>query len=201
MHYQEVPLGILFAAFIIAATPVSSLAQSAAAGNIDIESISPVNISGDLTYSGHFLCGTISPDPDLQQFPAESSEELLAPGTYLTILNIHNPHPRNQQLELTVARNTSLSSFFLSIIDHEVIEFNCLSFLDFLGIEDTDKERRERLKRDFFRGVIAIRVERELQVMQINSLQHVVTPTVPSEIRSLFQNLLDRNSVQSLPAN
>ncbi len=78
----------------------TALAQSpsggAAAGNVDVENITPQLLAeGDrpYVYAVKMLCGTIPAINKFRQFPAPNADELLVPGTYLSMLNVMNPGP------------------------------------------------------------------------------------------------------------
>lgn len=190
--------------FLAAAVMVCAFGSEAAAqgvgASLDVETISPKKIAplagpAHLVYSVKFLCGTIQSDADVPQFP-ETGAPLLVPGTYLTVINIHNPNPRpsaTADIPLTFRKKAlitnpqgedrgKVSDFFVDTLkSNEGLEIDCGNIKTLLGDPTSD------LKLKFLKGFVVIEVKHPLtlDVVAVYTLKNVKPPpltTVPGDV-------------------
>lgn len=165
--------------------------------SLDVETIVPKRIGGPgastlrgtfttavaptvvLSYSAKFLCGSIPPagHPELG-FP-------LAPGTYMTAINLHNPHPFGVKFRKK-ALITNPQGEPPGRVGHHVdeglepnhgLEVDCKNIAALLGADVTG----------FLKGFVVITTPHELDVVGVYTLKNVEalrtdTPPPPRDI-------------------
>ena len=142
--------------------------------SIDVENITPKLIDSILVYSAKFVCGTI-PD-SITVSPLESSGQPLAPGTYFTAINIHNPYEDAVEFgkKAVVTNSKGLISnrigtlFFDTLGPNEGIEIDCSEIPSLLELDSLP---------EFLKGFVVIKTSpnTKLDVTAVYTLKAVIS--------------------------
>lgn len=165
---------------VLALTAMSALSACAggvgAGGTVDVEAVSSKRILGQVVFSAKFLCGTIPAEPGLPQFPASPPDlsVLLAPGTYLTTINIHNPDTLTVMFSKKAVESerqwqgpgTIGESVRDSLVWDQGLQVDCRDIQRLL--RDTIP-----LQTHFTEGFVVVRSERELDVTAVYAFKNV----------------------------
>jgi hypothetical protein len=109
--------------------------------SLHVETVQPMSIQQKFVYSAKFLCGLINPIPTTPP-PAPAVLAPLAPGLYLTAVNIYNPHDTNVQFDkravVAFPQHTHRHGAIRNPTNetlgpHLGVEVDCLDFLHLLG--------------------------------------------------------------------
>ncbi len=142
--------------------------------SIDVENITPKLIDEGLVYSAKFVCGTIS--DSITVSPLESSGQPLAPGTYFTAINIHNPNEDVAEFARKAVVTNSQGPVSARIgrlsLDtlgpNEGIEYDCSEISGLLELDSLP---------EFLKGFVVIRISphTELDVTAVYTLRTVIS--------------------------
>jgi len=180
--------------------------------SIDVEIVTPKQLGPNWGFSAKFLCGEI---PALDEYLAEGSP--LAPGSYRTAINIHNPNPLAVTFEMkAVIANAqrqprgAISLYVPDLLEaDQALEVDCVdiqSLFEDMGPVYIEDELVAVIDSGFFKGFVVITVPRLQQghriatpdVVGVYTLKNVdvitVAPQPPNEC--LAQNeLCDPNTI------
>jgi hypothetical protein len=150
-----------------------------AAGSTDLERIDPILIGETFVYSVKMLCGTVLSDFSLRQFPSASDDVLMAPGTYLSAVNYHNPGPEEIEVENTVVVRTGPTAISVVGITpaNWMGHLDCGGFLSNLNVGSTPAQRRALLKSEFVEGFFVLRSHAEIAVTGVYTFKNVEAPS------------------------
>ncbi len=161
---------VLVGTALLAVLSVRVGAQGVGAG-LDIETVEPKRIQGlGLVYSAKFLCGTIPHLPTNPQEPAAGFP--LAPGSYRTAVNIHNPN----NVEVRFRKKALITNpqgqprgrigqlVPENLKPDEGLEVDCDNIKQLLGNPDLV----------FIKGFVVVITTRPLDVVAVYTLKNVV---------------------------
>ncbi|MFC1513835.1 hypothetical protein ACFL5P_02385 [candidate division KSB1 bacterium] len=143
--------------------------------SIDVENITPQLIDDSLyVYSAKIVCGTIS--DSLANSNLQFSGQPLVSGTYLTAINIHNPHeysvPFSKQVVVTnpqgQRRGRVGEPFQERLGPNEGVEVDCSNIYDLLRPDRPPK---------FLKGFVVIKTDRniKLDVTAVYTLKNIIS--------------------------
>jgi len=164
---------------ISSAGPASAQKRvTGAAGSSDIEQIEPILVADTYVYSVKMLCGTVLSDFSFRQFPSASKDVLMAPGTYLTAVNFHNPGDQIGVESSTVLPTGPVGFTVVGITPPNWMgHFDCDSFLTNVDYTRTPAERRSLLKTEFVEGFLVLRSPAEIAVTGVYTFKNVEAPS------------------------
>jgi hypothetical protein len=162
--------------FILALAALFAFAFQAQAqgvgASLEIETITPKSIGGQFVYAVKFLCGTIPHNP------ADPQEALpgfpLAPGTYRTAINIHNPNTvRVQFTKLALITNPQGKprgkvgkAVAETLRVEQGLEVDCENIYELLASSPTAAP--------FIKGFVVIKSRRQLDVTAVYTMKNIV---------------------------
>ncbi len=180
--------------------------------SIDVEIVTPKQIRATSVFSVKFLCGEILPGgASLEQGSSENASlaqgSPLAPGSYRTAINIHNPNPQAVKFEkkaVIALSQRSLERGRISdpvpefLLPDEAMEVDCLDINELLfpgGGPPPNPQGSDLLDRNFLpqfiKGFVVIHVPRQgqglgtLDVVGVYTLKNVDVlfsqPPTPNE--------------------
>lgn len=172
---------------IIALTVLSAISVKEAAGftlpplsgvgvgtgvSLDVENISPKNIRGLLVFSVKFICGEI--DPTTPNSPEQGTP--LAPGSYRTAVNIHNPDDDEvnfiKKAVIALPQNPNFNRGPISpsvderLAGGEALEVDCRNIAELFTNAEIDFP-------DFAKGFVVVKSKRQLDVVGVYTLKNV----------------------------
>ena len=166
------------AGMIIALSDTASAQSRGAAGSVDVENIAPQLVDGPRphVYAVKMLCGTIPPITNFKQFPAPNADELLVPGTYLSMINILNPGREAEAVEILAVRPSGVGLGSVSAMGENVeIQFDCVNFLAAFpsGPAPTPPAALTYLGTNFVKGFYLVKSSEPLVVVGVNTFKNV----------------------------
>ena len=185
-------LPLIIALAVLCALGGEAEAQGVGA-SLDVETIAPLRtVAAVVVYSAKFLCGTIEHDKSDPQLPPLGSS--LVPGTYLTVVNVHNaevplPPPTTDLRFLKRAIETKPQGEPRGRISLPVtetleafqgMEINCQNIKDLLDPAATDPFKpSDPLVTGFVHIVLADRRISALTVVGVYTLKNAIPPPAP----------------------
>lgn len=140
--------------------------------SLDIEYVAAKKVARRFNYAVKFLCGTVRSDVD-PQLPGP--EQLLAPGTYLTQINIYNPGASavtftKKAIILTPGLVTGPSGrpATVRLDTMQGLKVGCEEIANLAG-------RRLSIPEQFIEGFVAIDAPAELDVVAVYTAKNVET--------------------------
>lgn len=168
--------------------------------NINGKSLHDQRGIGFTVYSAKFLCGTIQPTivPPIPTLP-ELGADLLAPGTYFTVINILNPNPLAhakftpaavQTKPLGQVQDKSSFGFPVDLPEQQGFDLDCASILKFFHPDITPATARNMLFHTFIKGYVMLQQSGgqtgELEVTAVYTLKDVQDGKAPGPPIELF---------------